>query len=348
MKVTEKAQEITTIRSHEPAPNFTQRVMSTLRLDPLSGKWVAMTASRAERPHAFLTRTPVPGDDCPFCANSSVFSPPPIETRAGGSLGPITLLPNLYPAFEGKGALQGASLGPMFLEAPATGSHEVMVFSTDHQASLADLSSARISEVLGFLRDRFVQHEDEPSYRYTQAIVNHGREAGASVQHPHAQLLAIPFVPREILDEQAGFARFEGNCLLCATIEAEEWARIRLVLSTNHTIVICPFWSGNPYEMLILPRSHEPHFATAGNAELASIAKALHESLTALRAHNGDVAYNMVLHTAPFRSDCEFHWHIHLYPKMTTRAGFEMGTGVPINIVAPETAATALRSSLPE
>lgn len=320
--------------------------MSQLRLDPLSGKWVVITSARAQRPHAFLERTPATEADCPFCLNSPTPFDSAIETRDGGSLGPSRLLPNLYPAFEDDGPLQSVSLGPMFLEAPATGSHEVLVFTSDHHATLADLPETTVTRVLQFLRDRISQHERMPNFRYSQAIVNHGREAGASVRHPHAQLLAIPFVPREILDEQAGFARFEGNCLLCATADAESWDKLRIVATHENAVAFCPFWSGTPYEILIVPRHHDSHVHKAGEAAIRATGALLSASLQALRQVNGDVPYNIVLHTAPFRSTSTFHWHVHVYPKMTTRAGFEMGTGVPINIIAPETAATALRSAI--
>ena len=105
---------------------------------------------------------------------------------------------------------------------------------------------------------RMEDHAGTPGLRYSQAIVNAGREAGASLEHPHGQLLGMPFVPREITDEQAGFARFAGNCLLCTTLDAEEAAGHRVVYADDDVVVVCPFWSGTPFEMLAIPRTTGP------------------------------------------------------------------------------------------
>ena len=114
-------------------------------------------------------------------------------------------------------------------------------------------------------------------------IVNHGREAGASLEHPHGQLLGIPFVPGEIAEEEAGFRRFEGSCLLCTTLEAEEAADHRIVHADERVIVVCPFWSGTPYEMLVLPRHHEVHLTDAAPADVAAMGRALRTALARLR-----------------------------------------------------------------
>ena len=173
--------------------------------------------------------------------------------------------------------------------------------------------------------------------------MNHGREAGASLVHPHGQLLGIPFVPGEIAEEEAGFRRFEGSCLLCTTLEAEEAADHRIVQADERVIVVCPFWSGTPYEMLVLPRNHDVHLTDAAPADVAATGRALRTALARLRGCLGDVAYNVVFHTAPHRHSGPFHWHVHVVPRVTSLAGFEQGTGVMIDIVAPELAARHLR-----
>ena len=130
---------------------------------------------------------------------------------------------------------------------------------------------------------------------------------------------------------------------MCATLESEEWAGLRMVYSDDDVVVFCPFWSATPYELMIVPRVHEGHLNGAQDEALFSVGRAIQTALLSLRDAVGDVAYNLVFHTAPFRSPTDFHWHVHLMPKMTTPAGFELGTGVPINVVAPETAASELR-----
>ena len=232
--------------------------------------------------------------------------------------------------------------GPVFTQATAGGIHEVLVLSPDHQNSWSMLSDEQTGVVMRAIADRIAEHASIPGLRYSQAIVNAGREAGASIEHPHAQLLGMSFVPRELVEEQAGFARFAGRCLLCTTVDAEENVAHRVVHSDEQVLVVCPFWSGSPYEMLVIPRSHGPHLHHSPPTDLVAVGKALKIALERQRNVLGDIAYNLVFHSAPYRAPEPYHWHVHVVPKLTTVAGFEMGTGVLINIVNPEQAAEEL------
>lgn len=323
--------------------------MSQLRLDPLTGRWVAVSADRAERPRAFLPRSlPVESDptrQCPFCPGHEEATPPALETYGPGGRWLVRVVPNLHPAFYGDDPMVVSHLGPVFTQAPACGIHEVLVLSPEHDSSWADLTDAQAGLVMAAVRDRTDEHAGMGGLRYSQAIVNYGREAGASIVHPHGQLLGIPFVPGEIAAEQAGFERFQGSCLLCTTFEAELVAGHRVLYDDERVAVLCPFWSGTPFEMLVIPKEHGRHLHSAQPADLAAVGRLLRDALARLRALLGDIAYNLVFHSAPFRAQGEFHWHVHVLPKLTTQAGFELGTGVPINVVPPEFAAQALRSA---
>jgi len=320
--------------------------VSQLRLDPLTGRWSVISEERRERPFAFQPRRlPVesePGRPCPFCPDS-IPDPSPTLEYAGETGWQVRVVPNLYPAFAGGAPMAVTNLGPVFTQAPGSGIHEVLLLGPEHQRSWADLDESRSTLVMQAIGERMVAHAATPGLRYSQAIVNQGREAGASLEHPHGQLMGIPFVPREITDEQAGFARFAGNCLLCTTVDAEESAGNRVVYVDDDVIVVCPFWSGTPFEMLVLPRTHGAHLAKASPADLAAVGRALQRGLAALRSILGDVAYNVIFHSAPYKTAGDFHWHAHVLPKATTVAGFELGTGVVINVVSPEEAASRLR-----
>jgi UDPglucose--hexose-1-phosphate uridylyltransferase len=322
--------------------------MSQLRLDPLTGRWVVVSIDRAERPQAFLSRSlPVesgPARPCPFCPGHEESTPPALETYGPTGQWRVRVVPNLYPAFRGDDPMVVTHLGPCFTQAPASGIHEVLVLSPEHRAGWADLGDDQTALVMAAIRDRIDAHSRSGYLRYSQAIVNSGREAGASIEHPHGQLLGMPFVPRELVDEQAGFARFSGSCLLCTTIDAEEDAGERVVYADDSVLVVCPFWSAVPYEMLVLPRRHDAHLHHATDGDLAAVGRAMGAALRQLGGRMGDVAFNLVFHSAPYRATGSYHWHVHLLPKLTTAAAFEMGTGVPINVVAPEVAATELRS----
>jgi UDPglucose--hexose-1-phosphate uridylyltransferase len=283
-----------------------------------------------------------PGRPCPFCPGNEEATLPALETYGRNGRWVVRAVPNRYPAFDGNAPLQVHNLGPVFTEAAASGIHEVLVFSPEHDAGWADLDDAQVGVTMAAIRDRMEDHSHRQPVRYTQVIVNHGRAAGASVEHPHGQLLGIPFVPGEIVDEEAGFRRFEGSCIVCTTIEAESDAGHRVVYSDERVLVVCPFWSGSPYEMLVLPRPHDVHMIDAEPQDVVAVGRALRTALRKLRTTLGDTAYNLVIHTAPHRHTGPFHWHVHLLPRVTSLPGFEQGTGVMINILAPEAAAHQL------
>ncbi|HYZ99032.1 MAG TPA: DUF4921 family protein [Acidimicrobiales bacterium] len=321
--------------------------MSQLRLNPLTGRWVVIAVGRADRPGDLISRRlPVETDadrPCPFCPGHEEEMPPALETYGKKGHWVVRVVPNRYPAFDGNDPLRVHNLGPVFIEAAGSGIHEVLVFTPEHPASWADLDDPQAAVSMAAIRDRMEDHGRRAAIRYTQAIVNHGREAGASLEHPHGQLLGIPFVPGEIAEEEAGFRRFEGSCLLCTTVEAEEAVGHRVVFADERVLVVCPYWSGTPYEMLVLPRQHDIHVTDAAPADVAAVGRALRTALARLRGSVGDVAYNVVFHTAPHRHAGPFHWHVHVLPRVTSAAGFEQGTGVMIDIVSPELATQHLR-----
>jgi UDPglucose--hexose-1-phosphate uridylyltransferase len=324
--------------------------MSQLRLDPMTGRWVVIAGDRAQRPSDFLPRRlPVEDDPrrpCPFCPGEESGFPPSLERTDADGAWEVRVFPNLYPAFSGNEPMVVTHLGPVYTQAPASGIHDVLVLTPEHQVSWADLSESHSAVVMSAMRDRMLEHSEIAGLRYSQAVVNCGREAGASVEHPHGQILSMPFIPGEAANELGGFARFHGNCLLCAVTDAEEESAHRTVYADDRVSIICPFWSGTPYEMLIIPHTHEPHLYRADEDDLAAIGSSVQRALAALRAKLGDVAYNLMFHSAPFRLTADFHWHVHIMPKISTRGGFEMGSGVLINVVPPERAAEDLRAEI--
>ena len=324
--------------------------MTEMRLDPLSGRWVVISSARAERPDAFVLHAErlehEPLKPCPFCPGHEESAPPSLTIKGPDGSWKVRVIPNKYPAFEGDEPFVVENRGPVFTAGSAGGIHEVLILSPDHATAWSDLDDEQASLVMRALRDRLAEHAALPNLRYSQAIVNAGREAGASIEHPHGQLLGMSFVPRELAEEQARFARFTARCLLCTTIEAEESVGQRIVYVDDDVVVICPYWSSVPYEMLVLPRAHGAHLHTSSDEVVDAVGRALRTALSSLESTIGDVAYNLVFHSAPYRMGEPFHWHVHVVPKATTRAGFEMGTGVAINIVPPEVAASDLAADL--
>ena len=329
-----------------PNPTYPEVTVSQLRLNLLTGRWVTVVPDRAKRNTDFAPRAQQVESDtlseCPFCPGSQRPDEPLYEQMAPDGQWKMRVVPNRYPAFEGDDSLAVRNLGPVHVMAEASGTHEVFVFSPEHTVRLDMFSDEKIAELMSALKSRFVAHANTPNIRYTQAIVNHGREAGASLAHPHGQLLGLPFVPGEILEEERAFERFKGGCIVCTTVEAESNSE-RFVLDNEHAVVVCPFWSSSPFELLIMPKAHHQHLTDASDDALTAVGIAIRDSLAHLVRTLGDIAFNLVFHTAPSHHEGMYHWHAHLWPKLTTAAGFERGTGVMINIVPPELAAEQLR-----
>ena len=322
--------------------------MRQMRLNPLNGRWVTIVADRARRPNDFAPRE---SDEiitaerpCPFCPGNEESTLPALETVDEGGQWKMRVIPNLYPAFYGVTGFVVHHLGPVHVTAEASGLHEVFVYTPRHDGGLQELDDKDAGELMRVLQRRLAAHAAAPEVRYTQVIVNHGREAGASLAHPHAQILGLPFVPGEILDEERAFARFAGGCVICTTIEAELAADERVVFATDDVVCIAPFWSGAPFELLLMPRRHEAHLQDADPASLDAMGRGIRDAVKHLNTAFGDLSYNLGFHTAPHEHAGLFHWHVHLWPNLVTAAGFERGTGVMINVMPPERAAETLRA----
>jgi UDPglucose--hexose-1-phosphate uridylyltransferase len=319
-----------------------------LRQDPLGGGWVAITAGRAARPEAFLgdvgTRRGPLG--CPFCPGNEHMTPPEVWADRDPGTGPdrpgwhVRVVPNKFPAFAGPPA-KAAANGGLYRSAPTAGVHEVVVHNPDHDATLADLPVPAVARTMTAWRRRLAVHGDS-ELGAVLIIVNQGRTAGASLEHPHSQVFATAGRPDRV---QAELDRLTGDaCAACATVAAERDGP-RLVGRTGELLTICPWASASPFEALLLPAGHRPRFEEGGPDGGTAMATALRELLRRFRGVAGDHApYNLVLHSAPPGVE-DFHWHLHLFPRLTTYGGFELGTGVVINVVDPDRAAEALRAS---
>lgn len=308
--------------------------MSGLRHDPLHDTWVIIAPERSRRPSdQHLQSVARPGTLCPFCPGHEDQTPPEVlATGRGPQDAPdrppwrVRAFPNRYPAVTGPG-----------------GRHEVVVFSPDHARDLDQLPVAQIAEILTVIQRRIVTLSEDPR---TEAIIvfqNAGAGAGASLAHPHGQILATPVVPSILRTEVAACAawrRQQGGCLLCdqATAAAGEGL---LIAANDHAQLWTPSGSRFAYEMLLAPRRHQAGIEGAAAAELESVAALLSVACRALQTVGERVAYNLVLHIAP-RSVEDFHWHLELLPRLAPLAGFETGTGFFINPVRPEDAAEVL------
>jgi UDPglucose--hexose-1-phosphate uridylyltransferase len=330
--------------------------MSEFRQDPLSRRWVIVGCDdRAARPNEFVEATTRQSDlPCPFCAGNEGHTPDAVATYAanGTSDWSVRVVPNKYPAVTLETppcpSCQPLAGGPTSGSAAGFGAHEVIIESPRHVASLSELTDAEIELVFRAYRDRIRDLAATGRFQYVQIFKNVGPAAGASLEHVHSQLVALPGVP-EVLQQEliacSDYYREHNRPLLTSLIDRELAAGDRIVAQTPNFVAFCPYASRFPYETWLAPRRHQPRFEAATEAELVEIALLARDIVGRIERAAGIAAYNAFLHTLPFNlpSGDHYHWHIEILPRLTKVAGFEWSTGCFINPFLPESAAALLR-----
>ncbi len=333
--------------------------MSEFRQDPLSRRWVIIGGERGGRPNEFVeAATRASGISCPFCAGHEAETPPAIASYSSNGKGKwlVRVVPNKFPAVTPDQASQGPASHHSALTthhspspAPGFGSHEVIIESPRHVASLSDLTDAEAQAVFAAYRDRLLKLKAEGPYRYVQIFKNVGPAAGASLEHVHSQLVALPGVPEVIEQELKSSAEFfqqQKRSLLLDMLERELAAGDRIVAQTDRFVAFCPYASRFGYEVWIAPRRHQPRYEDVAAGELGELSGLARDIIGRIERAAGQASYNYFLHTQPFDMPAydHYHWHIEIIPRLTKVAGFEWGTGCFINPYSPEAAAEHLRS----
>ena len=304
--------------------------MPEIRHDALTDRLVIVAGDRAARPETFRrTVEPPPAhpEHCPFCPGHEHETPPEVARLGPGPADEpgwtVRVVPNLYPIVGGAVA----------------GAHEVIVLSPAHDRSFAALSTDAAIDVLRVLRDRAALHLGS-GLAHVVPFVNHGRAAGASIEHPHAQLVALDFVPPAVNEDLARFDR-SGRDLVADSLSTARGSEFAVV--DGPAPAWCTPGASEPFEVLVAHRSTRARFDEATDPEIEVVARSVHNVLGRLASLLGDPPYNLVIHTAPPAARPGYHWYVRITPRLTVTAGFERGTGLFVNIVPPELAATALR-----
>ncbi len=333
--------------------------MPELRKDPITRRWVIIATERATRPTDFITSVDDDRTDparCPFCEGREEKTPPEIfAIRPPGSAsdGPgwrVRVVSNKYPALRIEGTTARSNVG-IFTRMDGVGAHEVIVETPDHDTHLALMSQAEIADVIRAYYQRYEDLDRDERFEYLLLFRNHGRAAGASLSHPHSQLIALPMVPKRISEELDAAERYfvkEGSCIYCDLIVQERASGERIVYENDSFVAVAPYAARFPFETWILPRVHMASFGRIGPEDVASMADALRTVLLKLSITVQNPPYNFIVHTAPYaypRSPA-YHWHVEIMPQLARTAGFEWGTGFHINQVAPEQAARFLRETV--
>lgn len=334
--------------------------MPQLRQDLITGRWVAVATERARRPDSFsqaLKESIAARDVCPFCPGHESMTPPEVLAYRAPGTPPnsggwwIRVVPNLYAAFridpDGQEQRDGR-----FWQRDAIGACEVLISSPDHRAPTPLLPRRQVEEIVQSYVDRYRHHAGNPVLEHVLILYNHGRPAGASLEHPHSQLYAIGLEPPTFTDEVAGARRFHdanGACVFCRTLDDERRAGTRIVFENEAFVVFTPYAARTPFETWIMPRRHAASFGDLDlSREKPAFAEALQLTLKALYDGLNDPPFNYFIHSAPSKVNAAdaYHWHLELIPKLSTAAGFEMGTGMWINVVKPEDSAAFLRERI--
>lgn len=330
--------------------------MPDLRRDPIVGRWVIISTERAGRPRDFYPAEPARQPStarCPFCPGQESLTPNEVlayRPQGGTANSPgwtVRVVPNKYPALQVEGEMGREGIG-LYDRMNGVGAHEVIIETPDHKDMLADLPAKHITGVLRAYRDRMADLKRDLRFRYILVFKNHGAAAGATLEHTHSQLIALPVIPTSVLtelDSCRAHYQHKERCIYCDIIRQELSNRERIVTENPEFVCVTPFASRYPFEMWILPKRHAAYFEESQESQLEMLALILSETLRRMDRAVRRPAYNFVLHTSPLheKTGDYYHWHIELIPKLTPVAGFQSGTDFYINPVTPEEAAKFLR-----
>jgi len=323
-----------------------------LRKDIITREWAIIARGRSRRPTEVRPEPPPPPSQpgpCPFCPGNEGASETLLTIPDGPTGWRVRVVRNKYPALIAGAQAQHTERG-IYDAVSGTGSHEVVIESPEHWPDLWQMPVSQVAAVLDAYRQRFLQLREDPQLRYVLVFRNHGPGAGASVLHPHSQLIATPVVPHYIEAELDGikhYWEYIERCPYCAIVEQEQQSRERMVIENERFIAVAAFAGRYPFETWIIPRRHESQFFNISPEERDDFAAVLRELLGRLAGALNYPSYNYAIHTDVLQSaeQSSFHWHLEIFPRITTPGGFELGSDLYINTTPPEDAATALREA---
>jgi len=329
--------------------------MSELRRDPITGRWIIVDTDHPTMPEEYESESPTwRSVTCPFCYGNESMTPSEISVIRDPSTPPnspgwqVRVVSNKFPALQIEGVLDRRGLG-IYDMTNGIGAHEIIVETPYHNKDLSDLLINEIESYIWMLCQRSLDLAKDQRLKYLMIFKNYGPAAGASLEHPHTQLIALPMVPKNVKEELLGakhYFDYRERCIFCDMLRQEEDEKERIIVENKNFIAFCPFVSRFPFEIWIMPRKHNGYFESMTGEEIHNIAGILKEIIVKLKKVFGNLAYNFIIHSTPVNSESEtesFHWHLEFMPKLTRVAGFEWGTGFYVVPTPPEIAAKILR-----
>lgn len=331
--------------------------MSEFRQNPITKNWVLIAPNRAKRPEDYRTYSvmssePETDPKCVFCPGNEHLNPE-LDRCPAGKNWEIRIIPNKFQALEHTAVYRHKDF---YISHSGDGDHEVIV-TRKHNEPVALQSIHTVELTLRTFIDRINLLAKQPDLAYVQIFHNHGRDAGASLVHPHYQLLATPIVPPHIHDEIMGCYHYYQNnhsCIYCDIIKEEIAIRDRLVYESEHFVVISAYASRKPFETWILPKKHGARYEEMDEDQIKHLSFVLKVVLGQLYTKLSDPPLNFYIHTMPIKrseshlagyEENSYHWHLTIFPRITIWAGFEYATGIPVNPMPPEVTAKFLRGA---
>jgi UDPglucose--hexose-1-phosphate uridylyltransferase len=330
--------------------------MPELRKDPIHGRWVIISTERSRRPSDFVAEERrLMGGFCPLCEGNEDRTPPEIVAFRDNGTPPnspgwtLRVVPNKFPALRIEGELNREGEG-IYDKMNGIGAHEVVIETPRHEETLVTLPLKNVENILLAYRERIIDLRRDQRLRYVLVFKNHGVAAGASLEHPHSQIIALPIIPRRVSEEIEGaktYFNYKDRCVFCDIIRQELQQKRRIITENKSFLSIAPFASRFPFETWILPKTHHPSFEHMAFSQYEQAAQILSDTLQRMNRVLADPPYNYIIHTSSFpQVDAEhYHWHFEIMPKLTKVAGFEWGTGFYINPTPPEEAAEYMREA---
>jgi UDPglucose--hexose-1-phosphate uridylyltransferase len=331
--------------------------MTELRKDPIVGRWVIISTERAKRPQEYPQEPAVRrGGVCPLCPGSERMTPPEIlayreNGHANDPNWTLRVVSNKFPALRIEGELGKAADG-IYDRMNGIGAHEVVIETERHDIDLFDLPEKRFQDVLWAFRDRLLDLKRDHRFKSVIIFKNHGAAAGASLSHSHSQLIALPVVPKRVMEEMTGcreYYRFRDRCLFCDIVVQEMEQKARIVEETGEFLAFAPYAPRFPFETWIVPKRHQCAYEMIEEQQARVLAAVFRRTLRRLNLALENPPFNFIIHSAPFQEWAAdyYHWHVEIMPKLTKVAGFEWGSGFYINPTPPEESAKYMRE-LPE
>jgi UDPglucose--hexose-1-phosphate uridylyltransferase len=331
-----------------------------LRKNVVTREWVIIAKGRGKRPSDFAKSSgqeaalPEHDENCPFCPGNEDKTPPEVfSLRRAGSTNPrdwlVRVIPNKFAALRPDMPDIQRQVG-IHAWRDGHGAHEVVIESPLHNKDLWELDIGEVEAVIEAYRQRYLAFESGESLHHVLIFRNHGAQAGTSLVHGHSQLIAAPVMSHQIqieLQGSAAYWEYLGQCVFCALLDDELKQGDRMVLESDHFAVFASYAGRYPFETWILPKRHSIRFAAMSEDEAGDLAWVLKDTLRRLAETLSRPSYNFAIHTAPAEEHNvrAYHWHMEIFPRLTTPGGFELGSDVYINIVAPEDAAVFLREA---